>query len=581
MKSQKWLEKSFGFDLRSLALFRITLSLVLLFDLINRLADLTAHYTDMGVLPRRVVIEHLGEWNLSLHMLSGTATFQIIIFLVAIVSALCLLLGYKTKLFTIVSWILVISLQNRNPLICYGGDAVMRMLLFWSMFLPLNRYFSVDNRHGKLDTSPHIISFATVAFVLQICFIYFFTVLLKSGPEWRTDFTAVYYALSIDELHTVFTKYLLDSNTLFLKILTCGVLVFEALGPLLLIMPNIKLKLIGLSGFILMHIGFGLFLTLGIFPAISICSFIPFLPSIFWDFRSKKIKTKNREELKIYYDKDCGMCDNFVHGFKSLFLIRETQLIPGQTDNTIMRKMEDKNSWIVESKGVTFFRFRGFIEVVSHSPILWPLKYLLILSPIKYIGNLIYIQVAKRRQRNCPIVFQNKLSVKKPNNFKNGLILFCICTVLIINLKTLYGQKVIIPKTLQTISKAFELTQNWGMFSPRPYTIDGWYVIIGETAKGEKIDLFRKNPTISWEKPNMISQDYKNSRWSKYFRVIRKKSNQKFIQNYARYLMFHWNKENKNSIVNKLDIYFMAEKNTLTNNIPETKKVHLWTLSRK
>ena len=52
-----------------------------------------------------------------------------------------------------------------------------------------------------------------------------------------------------------------------------------------------------------MHIGFGLFLTLGIFPAISICSFIPFLPSIFWDFRSKKIKTKNREELKIYYDK--------------------------------------------------------------------------------------------------------------------------------------------------------------------------------------------------------------------------------------------------------------------------------------
>ena len=119
------------------------------------------------------------------------------------------------------------------------------------------------------------------------------------------------------------------------------------------------------------------------------------------------------------------------------------------------------------------------------------------------------------------------------------------------------------------------------MFAPRPYTIDGWYVIIGETAKGEKLDLFRKTPTISWEKPNMISQDYKNSRWSKYFRVIRKKSNQKFIQNYARYLMFHWNKENKNSIVNKLDIYFMAEKNTLTNNIPEPEKVHLWTLSRK
>ena len=140
------------------------------------------------------------------------------------------------------------------------------------------------------------------------------------------------------------------------------------------------------------------------------------------------------------------MCDNFVHGFKSLFLIKETQLIPGQTDNTIMMKMEDKNSWLVESKGVTFFRFRGFIEVVSHSQILWPLKYLLILSPIKYIGNLIYIQVAKRRQRNCPIVFQNKLSVKKPNNFKKcrtmmdslEMVVVVLKIVIIIMTNTLY-----------------------------------------------------------------------------------------------------------------------------------------------
>jgi len=50
----------------------------------------------------------------------------------------------------VISWFLLISLQNRNPIVLQGGDILLRMLAFWAMFVPLNAYFSLDR---ALDTS--------------------------------------------------------------------------------------------------------------------------------------------------------------------------------------------------------------------------------------------------------------------------------------------------------------------------------------------------------------------------------------------------------------------------------------------
>ena len=49
-------EEMLGFDLRSLALFRMGLAVIILADLIIRTGDLQAHYTDAGVLPRTVLM---------------------------------------------------------------------------------------------------------------------------------------------------------------------------------------------------------------------------------------------------------------------------------------------------------------------------------------------------------------------------------------------------------------------------------------------------------------------------------------------------------------------------------------------
>jgi hypothetical protein len=52
----------FSADVRSLALLRVALAVVVAGDLVSRSTDLTAFYSDDGVLPRSVQIEHHTCW---------------------------------------------------------------------------------------------------------------------------------------------------------------------------------------------------------------------------------------------------------------------------------------------------------------------------------------------------------------------------------------------------------------------------------------------------------------------------------------------------------------------------------------
>jgi hypothetical protein len=81
----------------------------------------------------------------SVHFLSGQPAFQGALFLLAAVAATAVALGYYTRLAMFLSWYLVISLHDGNPIILHNGDGVLRLLLFWGMFLPLGDHWSLDS----------------------------------------------------------------------------------------------------------------------------------------------------------------------------------------------------------------------------------------------------------------------------------------------------------------------------------------------------------------------------------------------------------------------------------------------------
>src|SRR5262245_22417275 len=99
----------FDLDLRGLAMLRIALGVLLLWDIVSRSRFLADLYTDDGVLPR-----HLVSARLPLCFLSGTAWYQAVVFAVGAVAAVTLILGYRTRVSTAIGWLVIGSIQSRN-----------------------------------------------------------------------------------------------------------------------------------------------------------------------------------------------------------------------------------------------------------------------------------------------------------------------------------------------------------------------------------------------------------------------------------------------------------------------------------
>src|SRR5262245_4660489 len=243
--------------------------------------------------------------------MNGTWEMQALLFLIAGGCAVFLLLGYHTRLATIASWALMVSLNSRNPIIVVG-DTLFRALLFWAIFLPWGHRFSVDAL--RLKTSEHEsethCSAGTVAFVMQIIFVFWFGVLHKSGPEWRTDGTALYYALRFEQFASSFGLIMLQFP-LLLKVSTYLALWAEAIGPLLLLFPvrngptrsaGIALLLGLLAGIMLLLSNIGLFLW------VTAAGLLALTPGWFWQEIGRWAKTKEWRSATVSFDDACGCC---------------------------------------------------------------------------------------------------------------------------------------------------------------------------------------------------------------------------------------------------------------------------------
>jgi hypothetical protein len=274
-----------GADFRSLAVFRIALGAVCLYDLINRSFYLTAHYTDEGVLPRGALVDGAADWLWSLHFYSGTWQGQAILFGLTGVVAIGLIIGYRCGVMAALLFVLMTSMQQRNLMVTYGADVVIRVLLFWSMFLPLGARWSLDAllADPPVPRRRAVLCAGTVALLLQIMAIYIFTALLKNGEPWING-TAIYYVLHIDHWVRPAGQWLLAYPGV-LTAMTHAVVWFELLGPLALLCPikTSKVRMITIAAFGALQCGMAAFIDLGIFPIVSMIGMIALLPGSVWD----------------------------------------------------------------------------------------------------------------------------------------------------------------------------------------------------------------------------------------------------------------------------------------------------------
>lgn len=297
----------FGVDLRSLALLRICVAIILLVNIVNLASDFKAFFTNSGIIPRQLVQSK--GWNLSIYLLSSSIRVQEILLILQIIFAIALLFGFYTKLASIASWFFFLSMRLRNPFIFHGGDGILRLMLFWGMFLPWANYYSLDSFFSVEKRQKRLMSLGTFALLIQVLCVYFFAFILKLGKEW-SDGSAVFYSLNYNMYVSEFGKFLLNFPVI-LKPLTYAVHYFELFGSIMLFFPffinRIRITLVFL--FIFMQFMLGLSFRLSTFPWIASAMMIPFISSEHFDSFQKKARN-NAKILKFHYI------------YKKLFLLR-------------------------------------------------------------------------------------------------------------------------------------------------------------------------------------------------------------------------------------------------------------------
>ena len=110
---------------------------------------------------------------------------------------------------------------------------------------------------------------------------YWCTAALKSLDVWWYEASAVYYALSIDQIVTPFGLWLLGFPDL-LALLSRASIALEFLGPCLVFVPFCTpwLRIFVVGAFFGFHIGLALCMSIGLFPYVSMVSWLVFVPSL-------------------------------------------------------------------------------------------------------------------------------------------------------------------------------------------------------------------------------------------------------------------------------------------------------------
>lgn len=561
------LQETFGLDLRSLGILRMLIGGMLLVDLAIRAISLRAHYTDEGVLPvsanLRELVGHPGRF--SFHMEGGDLGLQVMLFSAAGLAAVTLIVGFHTRLSLLASFVLLISVQNRNFEIETGGDYLLRLICMWGLFLPLGARFSLDARVGRgvpHRSSPAVwgnqyFSVATIAVLVQMFIVYFFSALHKNHVIWRESHLAIHYALHIDAYDTTLGGILREIPWLT-KILTRATLGFEFVAPwaiggagLISLLPRMHdtieyqgpLRTGACVAFILFHLGLGMTLSLGTFAWFAMLVWVGLFPSYAWD----QLAAWRRGER--------------------IFVIDEQETPPNKGTQ---KKGKAKRSQKEDAE-------------TSAEPIVRPAWALTALARLERWARAIETPTNGKVRVPGPLLQHVRRVSRWGADVGATVLLFY---TLLWNLRTLeprpYGDWILgrgdslLPNATKFLNFV-RLDQHWGLFAPYPRTTDGYYVVLGKTKSGAEIDYLRPDFRLTWEKPDDVSGSYETFRWRKYFRNIRRTSKRQNLRLYSDYVCRTYNGATVGrDPLQQVEIYFMQRKTKPTPGHFPTEKQRLW-----
>ena len=359
-KLSSYLNKNYSLDSRSMALFRVYVAVILLVNyLFTRMPFFNLFHSESGLLPIKDLMssDRPLSKTISLNFLYSGDGFQMFLFGLAIVCAVFLLIGYRTRWAMFGSWILLASLHAKNPLINNSGDTLLVLLLFWSILLPLNSHFSVDKALAEKTVKPFKeFSIASFCLIGQMLMLYIFAGALKTDLVWR-DGSAVYYSLMLDNFRTSWGDILLHYPEVMKYLTHLTYYFFETSMPWVFVFLAwwwpVRIILVFLMiGF---HLSLNLFLELGLFAWIAISGWLVILPSEFWNKLNQLLPGAQRK-LSVYYDEDCFFCRKGVYLIQTFLILPHVIFMKAGDSPEAIKEMKKRGSWLALDEGKQLVR---------------------------------------------------------------------------------------------------------------------------------------------------------------------------------------------------------------------------------
>ncbi len=544
----------FRIDPRSLGLFRVSMALVMLAVWVIRWRWLSVMYTDDGVLPREL-LNSLGSLYFPYTPLAwiGSEWGVRLFFLAALGSYLMMLVGYRTRLATVLAWAFYISISHRNPYILIGADFVIASMMTWAILLPLGKRFSVDAIRNALKSPTPLrdrakgsewdhsalpavekvpASLVALFIVIHFGLIYLFTGVWKTGPTWWESGTALFFVLRMEHSLYPVGAMLAEAPMWFLKSLAYGTLIMEYVALPMFLVPwgqpwLRRLMLIVLAGF---HIGIALTIDAGVFSYAMMACFPLLLLPRDWESLARFGKRFARP-VTAYYDDNCGICTASckvlaaVDRFGMISFIGNSftedfrhDVSPELTQQTIVVFDERTGKRGIRSAGVGM--------LLRALPFPGPVLSIIGLPGIRAISDLGYRLVASNRTRISRLLGMNACSVPQPGAAKTQLddgspvnesaaavqpgwsalwsnllaaaiMVSVLCGMYYRNLVPIMQWSVDPSTPLNRVGlfvmEGTYLTmseQYWNMFAPDAPTVDTWWVAEATLEDGRRIDLF-------------------------------------------------------------------------------------------